>query len=443
MIESDSLLVGESLHTLLSRDSYQEGAAQFKSSDHATIPVATLSETGTKRGVVPKRRFQKGRFEVVNNVAYTLYYEDVPRSDGLMTSRRARHTLGRIGVGGLSQRSALREHQSFMERVNLKRGSIAPAIVGQTFEDITNRWRKDVAPNLAASTLRQRESHLRTHILPRFGKEAPHTLTVQRLQPFATVLRQKLSRKTVVEILVTVSGIQKYATKQGVRAVVVSLKDLEIGRQVLGACRPFFTKGQAVHIIQASKEPYRTLFTLGWCTGLRAGELLALTVDDLDFASKTITVNKSADDNTRKIGKTKTETSTALLPMSSVLAAVLQTYLANHWRANPRRLLFPNRKGTKPLWRDNVVKYGLQPILRKLGIPTAFAGLHAFRHGLATELADRSTPIPVMQKQMRHADIRTTLKIYAHVIPQSQRDAMESVSIGTVPLMEQEQPATV
>jgi integrase len=411
--------------------------------DSATIPTATLSNTGTKRGVVPKRRFQKGRFEILNNVAYTLYYEDVSQPDGSITSRRSRHTIGRIGDGGMSQRSALREHNQFMERVNLKRGSIAPAVVGQTFEDIANQWRKDVAPNLAASTLRQRESHLRTHILPRFGKDAPHTLTVSALQQFATVLRQKLSRKTVVEVLVTISGIQKYATKQGVRAVVVSLKDLEIGRETSGARRPFFTKDQTIRIIQASKEPYATLFTLAWGTGLRAGELLALTADDLNFVGKSITVNKSADDNTRKIGLTKTETSTALLPMSSVLATVLQSYLANHWRDNPRRLLFPNRKGTQPLWRDNVVKYGLKPVLKKLGIPVGFAGLHAFRHGLATELADRSTPIPVMQKQMRHADIRTTLRVYAHVIPQSQRDAMEDVSIGTVPLAEHEVTATV
>jgi hypothetical protein len=49
----------------------------------------------------------------------------------------------------------------------------------------------------------------------------------------------------------------------------------------------------------------------------------------------------------------------------------------------------------------------------------------------------------MMQKQMRHADIRTTLRVYAHVIPQSQRDAMENISIGTVPLAEQKQAATV
>jgi integrase len=187
------------------------------------------------------------------------------------------------------------------------------------------------------------------------------------------------------------------------------------------------------------QEPYQTMFTIAWCTGLRAGELLALTVEDLDFSSRTIIVNKSADDNTRRVGPTKTNTSTALLPKPSALESRLRTYLEKHWRDNPSKLLFPNRKGTHPLWRNNVVKYGLKPVLRQLKILTKFAGLHAFRHGLATELADKSTPIPVLQQQMRHADVRTTLKVYAHVILQSQRDAMENVSIGTVPVVEQEQ----
>jgi integrase len=68
-----------------------------------------------------------------------------------------------------------------------------------------------------------------------------------------------------------------------------------------------------------------------------------------------------------------------------------------------------------------------------LGIPGENVGLHAFRHGLAAELAE-SEPITVLQAQMRHADVRTTLKVYAHVIPQSQRDSTERIarrSIGT------------
>ena len=88
------------------------------------------------------------------------------------------------------------------------------------------------------------------------------------------------------------------------------------------------------------------------------------------------------------------------------------------------RLAFSSPTAAEPRTRlrDNVVRLGLKPVLRKLGIPDKEVGMHAFRHGLATELANAGTPLPAFQAQMRHADIKTTLRIYAHVIPQSQRD---------------------
>jgi integrase len=113
--------------------------------------------------------------------------------------------------------------------------------------------------------------------------------------------------------------------------------------------------------------------------------------------------------------------------MPSALADMLRNYLTHHWTANAPGLLFPNRKGTRPRLRDNVVRYGLKPVLKKLGMRTADVGLHAFRHGLSTELANNSVPLPVLQQQMRHADVRTTLRVYSHVIQQTHRDEMEKL----------------
>jgi integrase len=112
--------------------------------------------------------------------------------------------------------------------------------------------------------------------------------------------------------------------------------------------------------------------------------------------------------------------------------AVLKNYLAHHWKPNTPGLLFPNRRGARPRSRDNVIRLGLKPVLKKLGIPATEIGMHAFRHGLATELANADTPLPVLQAQMRHADIRTTLRVHAHVVQQTQRDAMEGAAISTV-----------
>lgn len=398
----------------------------------ATIITATLSEgTGRKRGPVPKRRFQKGSFQMQNGRAYTLFYEDVERPDGTITTQRARHLIGDLSI--MSERAARREHDLLMAEVNRRRGSVPVPIKGGTFRDAVDAWKKDVAPQLSPATVRQRESYLRTHALPAFAKEAPHALDVRPLQRFATTLQNKLSPKTVINILETIFAVLRYAKKCGTRASPVSFSDLTI-RNPESPERPFFTAEQVAQIVRAAKEPYKTMFALASVMGARAGELMALTVPDLDFRRETIRVNESVDDLTREVRQPKTRKSVALLPIPSYLETMLRDYLKHHWKENSNQLLFPApRKHGFARSRNNVVRSGLKPILRRLGIPAENVGLHAFRHGLATELA-QSEPITVLQTQMRHADVRTTLKVYAHVIPQSQRDSMERIarrSIGT------------
>jgi integrase len=90
--------------------------------------------------------------------------------------------------------------------------------------------------------------------------------------------------------------------------------------------------------------------------GARAGELMALTVDDLNFERKTIRLNKSADDRTRVVRQPKTKKSVALLPMPSSLEALLRNYLQHDWKENPGKLFFPApRKEGFAYSRNNVV----------------------------------------------------------------------------------------
>lgn len=93
--------------------------------------------------------------------------------------------------------------------------------------------------------------------------------------------------------------------------------------------------------------------------------------------------------------------------MPSALEEVLRNYIQRIWKPNTSGILFPSKKDGRPRTRKNVVVNGLKPVLRKLGIPSENTGLHAFRHGLATELVDNSVPVTVLQSQMRHADVRT------------------------------------
>jgi integrase len=387
---------------------------------------ATPPNIGQKRGPVARRRFQKGCFVTeADGRMYSMFYLD---ADG--KSKRMKQFIGKLSE--MSERAALREHARIMEDVNRRRGSVAPAYRGQSFAEVTELWRKAIAPNLSPSTRRQRESYLRAHILPRFRDCAVQSVGVQEIQQFATDLRKSLSRKTVLNILGTVFTILDYAKKCGIRVPEIRFKDLELGADVGSISAPFFSKEQATRIIESANEPHKTIFAVAWSTGLRAGEILALTRDDIDFERKTIRVNKSSDDRTREIRQPKTRNSVATLPIPSALEATLRNYIEHDWRKNSTGLLFPNSDGKRPRTRKAVVKFGLKPLLRKLGIADKDTGLHAFRHGLATELVEASVPLTVLQRQLRHADVKTTLRVYAHAIPESQRAAMELLSIGTV-----------
>lgn len=381
-------------------------------------------------------------------MAYSFFYADDKQADGTYVTRKVRHLIGFVGPAGMSERAALRQHAKIMAAVNDQRGSVAPAVPGKAFCDLADAWRKDIAPTLSPSTVRQRESYLRQHIIPRFGNDNPQSMNVAALQEFATGLREKLSRKTVINVLSAIFSILDYAEKSGTRTAKVRFGDIRLGKSTGGRRGKFFTKQQAAQIIQLAEEPYKSIFVTAWATGLRAGELLALNVADLDFDRRTISVHKSADDYTREIRDPKTDNSTATLPMPSALEAALTNYLANHWDQNPQGYLFPApRKTGYPRSRDSVVKFGLKPVLKNLGIPTDHVGLHAFRHGLATELANASAPLPALQAQMRHSDVKTTLKYYTHAVDKTQREAVENAAVMTtistkVPTSTEKQPQT-
>jgi integrase len=157
---------------------------------------------------------------------------------------------------------------------------------------------------------------------------------------------------------------------------------------------------------------------------MRIGEVLALRIEDLDFERRLIHVRHSV--YAGEMGTPKSEASMASLPMPPVLATHLRTFLASkHFRQNSLGLLFANRRG-RPFSANKLREKKLRPLLSSLGIP--LAGFHAFRHGVATTLIDRGASITTVGAQLRHSDPRITLGLYAHVVPQSQRDAIEGLA---------------
>ena len=213
------------------------------------------------------------------------------------------------------------------------------------------------------------------------------------------------------------------ARKWGYVTEAVKMADIVLPNEEVKPEARFFTPEQARQIIGSAQKPFDTMFLIAGMCGLRAGELLGLKVDDLDFDHRLIFIRRSV--NRGQVQTVKSKASQKPLPMPESLANILTNYLKCAWRENSERWLFVNNRN-RPYSADKVVIFKLWPILDALKIPRC--GLHAFRHFHSSMLLELGAAPQVAQAQMRHSDPRITLEVYSHVVGESQRKAVERVA---------------
>jgi integrase len=201
--------------------------------------------------------------------------------------------------------------------------------------------------------------------------------------------------------------------------------DLTLPREGVKREQHAFTDDEVRRMIQAAPEPFSTILAITAVLGLRIGETLGLRVTDLDFAECIVRVRQSVDSASRTIGGVESKASSADLPMSTELEARLRAHLLRH----ESELLFVNRNG-RPFCADKLREKQLHPLLDALKIPRG--GFHGMRHAAASALlADGASPA-VVQKQLRRSDARVTLAVYAHVLGDQQRTAVQNRSARLV-----------
>jgi integrase len=392
----------------------------------AIVSPATPSIAGTKRGIVPKRRFQKGTFVKRGGNWIGMWRVDTLQPDGTVKREQRSQTFL-----GLSERAARAAFQPIMDAVNDANHATPP--VPKTFETVAkavSEWRKHKAVTLKPSTRRSAESHLRRHILPLLGESPLADLTIKKMQTFVTTLTSgQRTAKTIENVLLTLSSILSSARKWGYKLPTVALSDLSLPRKMKARPR-FYSASEMARIVSSADEPLGTICFILGSIGMRIG------MEDVDFQRKLIHIRHSV--FAGKLGTPKSEASMASLPMPLNLAVRLKAFLASkHYRHTSQGLLFANRRG-RPFSANKLREKKLRPPLGSLGIP--LAGFPAFRHGVATALIDQGASISTVGAQLRHSDPRITLGLYAHVVPQSQRDAVEGLAsaLGSGQLLTQQ-----
>jgi integrase len=186
---------------------------------------------------------------------------------------------------GQSQRAAWRQFQPYLDRVNEVAIKL-PQRVGLTLAEFVQEWRRDVAVNLKGGTTRAAESHLRAHIIPTLGSLHLTQITTKAVQGFVAHLASgDRSRKTVENVLLTLSSLLKTARSWGYACGDFRFADLTLPREGVRKEPRCFTDDEVQKIIANVSEPLSTIVAVTAVLGLRIGETLALRVCDLDFAN--------------------------------------------------------------------------------------------------------------------------------------------------------------
>lgn len=150
--------------------------------------------------------------------------------------------------------------------------------------------------------------------------------------------------------------------------------------------------------------------------GLRIGEALALSWNDIMWGRKAISITKT----TVRLGQkrvtfvqdgAKSASSNRLIPMSSLAYSVLKELLS--CEPDTSGLIFhqPNQPFS-PITYDSV-RYQIKSVCEKNDIP--YYGLHAFRHTFATNCFKRGCNVKILSKLLGHADVSITYNIYIHL----------------------------
>jgi integrase len=287
-----------------------------------------------------------------------------------------------------------------------------------TLAEIVARWASEAKAQYKPGTWRNFQGHLRLYLLPYFGTTQLDNMQTEVVQHFISDLNLKGKPAVVRSILKTFRVVWKTA-----RAWGYVRHDPFTGLMLPKLHRvesKWFSEEDLRRIIAAAEEPDRTLYWLAAQTGLRIGELLALTWADVDLVKGILSVRASIWEGT--LQSTKTAAADRALPLSRKLQQHLLAYRQNLWRQNDMQLLFPNGSG-KPCRSSGLLERKLQPLLERLGIRRA--GFHAFRHANATLLDRMNSPMKIRQQRLGHSKAEMTLSLYTHVADEDARAVAE------------------
>lgn len=283
-----------------------------------------------------------------------------------------------------------------------------------TLGEYLDSWLPVHSRSVRATSAKSYRTHVTKHIKPLLGGIPLHRLRARDVDRLVTVsLAAGLHPATVHRIVATL----RIALARAVRRRLIL--DNPASHAELPSVEPRLvqplTSDRVERILEAAEGTWLApVLGLIAGTGIRVGEAVGLDWGDAHEDEGYVVVRR-------------TKTIPRAVPISDDAAEALRRHRAARTLVADDAPVFvsphPRRSPKDPTRRMTgmAVAQGMRRLLLRHKLPPCTP--HGLRHGVATQLVAQGVHMRVIAEQLGHRDPAMTARVYAHVIPQHQRDA--------------------
>lgn len=272
------------------------------------------------------------------------------------------------------------------------------------FTVIADKWDTEYRERISDINYRKNTRGAYNRIIKYFANYYIEEMTAPVVNKFMRHLALlNLGKKTVANHHSILNMIFKFAVLNGQIEYNV-MQDIPIPSNLTQKRRKLPTD-EELQIVNSNFDGFALLPYFLLNTGLRMSEALALTYDDIDFETKTISIDKHLlHDSNRPVLENKTKTE------NSERTVILLDRVAEKLTQNKQGLIFCNEDGSPFTAKQLRCRWGAYQKQYNVTLTA-----HQLRHGYATMLFEAGIDEKDAQELMGHSDINTTRSIYTHI----------------------------
>lgn len=364
----------------------------------------------------------------------------IKRADGLLQKRFTVNGKRYSIYGHTLDELRLKEQEKRLEIAAGQYTKNKNVILDKYFDEFIKSHSKHTKGN----TLYNYKCIYNKHISPSLGKckiasiEKRQCKELQEML-YATETIGITNRSMLILKIVLNAALSDDVIKRNPMQGIKQIKDQEKIKATKTIHKALTEQEQEILLEQLRKDNafYYECICLLLVTGMRVGEVVALTWKDIDNEKNVIHVNKTLSksiDGHKEITTPKTATSIRDIPMNATIKAILQQQKKKFlllWQANGDKMqnrIFADPYGRIPTSQpiSNEINKAIKHLCMQ-GIEIDRLTCHGLRDTFATRFIEQGGNPQTLKSILGHASLSMTMDLYSHVLPNTKQEEMNNL----------------